>query len=37
MQAEKGFENLTMLKTISKIVKTDGIKGLYRGFIPPLW
>jgi solute carrier family 25 (mitochondrial carnitine/acylcarnitine transporter), member 20/29 len=37
MQAEKGFENLSMLKTIRKIVKMDGFRGLYSGCVPPLW
>lgn len=37
MQAEKGFENKNMFNTALKIVKTDGIKGFYRGCVPPLW
>jgi hypothetical protein len=26
-----------MLQTAKSIVKNDGIKGLYRGCVPPLW
>lgn len=37
MQAVKGFENRGMFKTAVEIIKVDGIRGLYRGCIPPLW
>ena len=30
MQAEKGFENRSMLNTSLNILKTDGIKGFYK-------
>jgi solute carrier family 25 carnitine/acylcarnitine transporter 20/29 len=37
MQAQPGYEKFTMLQTAKSIVKNDGIKGLYRGCVPPLW
>jgi len=37
MQAQPGFENMTMYKTFKQILKTDGFKGFYRGCVPPLW
>ena len=37
MQAQSGFEKTSMLQTLSKVVKNEGVKGLYRGCIPPLW
>lgn len=37
MQAQKGFENMGMVKTFMIIFKKEGVKGLYRGSIPPLW
>jgi solute carrier family 25 carnitine/acylcarnitine transporter 20/29 len=37
MQAQPGFEKIGMFKAISKTVKAGGIKGLYRGCVPPLW
>ena len=37
MQCAKGYENLNMINTCIKIVKNDGLKGLYRGCVPPLW
>ena len=37
MQAEKGYESKGMLQTCVKIFKTGGIKGFYRGCVPPLW
>ncbi len=37
MQAQVGFENSSMINTFIRVIKTDGIKGLYRGCIPPLW
>jgi hypothetical protein len=30
MQAEPGFENLSMLKTARTVLKAEGILGLYR-------
>jgi hypothetical protein len=30
MQAQEGFEKLSTFKTLSKVYKLDGIKGLYR-------
>ena len=30
MQAQVGFENSSMMNTLVRVVKTDGIKGLYR-------
>ena len=37
MQAQKGFENMSMYKSFSSVLQKEGIKGLYRGAIPPLW
>ncbi|XP_062510099.1 uncharacterized protein LOC134186199 [Corticium candelabrum] len=37
MQAQAGFEKTTMLQTLTRTLRTQGIKGLYRGCIPPLW
>ena len=32
MQAQKGFENLSMTKSFIDVFKKEGIKGLYRYF-----
>lgn len=37
MQAKKGFEEYNLFRTATQIAKVDGIKGFYRGCIPPLW
>ena len=37
MQAQAGFENSGMVSTFVKVFKAEGVKGLYRGCIPPLW
>ena len=37
MQAQAGFEKESMTSTLIKTIKKDGIKGLYRGCVPPLW
>lgn len=37
MQCQKGFENSNMFSTCKSILKTDGVKGLYRGCVPPLY
>ncbi|XP_057317134.1 mitochondrial substrate carrier family protein S-like isoform X2 [Hydractinia symbiolongicarpus] len=37
MQAQVGFENQGMLKSFAKTVRGEGIRGLYRGCVPPLW
>ncbi|XP_067938368.1 mitochondrial substrate carrier family protein S-like [Watersipora subatra] len=37
MQAQKGFENYSMVRTLTSTIKQQGIKGLYRGCVPPLW
>jgi solute carrier family 25 carnitine/acylcarnitine transporter 20/29 len=36
MQAQQGFENINMRKSFATVLKSEGIKGLYRGAIPPL-
>lgn len=36
MQAQQGFENMNMRKSFAFVFKKEGIKGLYRGCIPPL-
>lgn len=37
MQAQKGFVSSGMFQTFVQTFKTQGIRGLYRGCIPPLW
>lgn len=37
MQAQTGFEGTSMVQTFWKTLKTHGVRGLYRGCIPPLW
>lgn len=37
MQAQKGYENFSMFKTFKIVIAKDGLTGLYRGCIPPLW
>ncbi|XP_014673522.1 PREDICTED: mitochondrial arginine transporter BAC1-like [Priapulus caudatus] len=37
MQAQRGFESGNMLQTFGKTLRHQGIIGLYRGCIPPLW
>ncbi|XP_077862528.1 uncharacterized protein LOC144344475, partial [Saccoglossus kowalevskii] len=37
MQAQPGFESSGMFKSFVKTLRTQGIIGLYRGCIPPLW
>ena len=37
MQAQKGFEKLNMVNSFSVVLKKEGIRGLYRGCVPPLW
>ena len=36
MQAQAGFESQSMLRTFSRTVREQGIRGLYRGCFPPL-
>lgn len=36
MQAQRGFENHSMFNSFLKTIKTQGIRGLYRGCLPPL-
>ncbi|XP_067677827.1 mitochondrial substrate carrier family protein S-like [Haliotis asinina] len=37
MQAQVGFEKTNMIQTFLQTLKTQGVRGLYRGCIPPLW
>jgi len=37
MQAQPGFERLGMTKAFVKTFKAEGVRGLYRGCVPPLW
>ena len=37
MQAQVGFESEGMVKSFMKTLKAEGIVGLYRGCVPPLW
>ena len=37
MQAQQGFENRSMLRSFAKTVQEQGIRGLYRGCLPPLF
>ena len=36
MQAQCGFERTTMAQSFTKTIREGGIKGLYRGAVPPL-
>ncbi len=36
MQAQSGYESSSMIRTFSKTLKSQGIRGLYRGALPPL-
>lgn len=36
MQAQRGFENTSMVRTLAQTLKTQGVIGLYRGCVPPL-
>jgi len=36
MQAQKGFEKISMTKSFMEVLRTQGVRGLYRGSIPPL-
>uniref|UniRef100_A0A1I8GII2 ADP/ATP translocase n=2 Tax=Macrostomum lignano TaxID=282301 RepID=A0A1I8GII2_9PLAT len=37
MQAQQGFDTGGMLKAFNKTWRAEGVIGLYRGCIPPLW
>ena len=37
MQAQPGFERLGMTQAFLKTFKAEGVRGLYRGCLPPLW
>ena len=37
MQAQSGFERLSMAKAFSRTLKLQGVRGLYRGVLPPMW
>ncbi|XP_064605470.1 mitochondrial substrate carrier family protein S-like [Liolophura sinensis] len=37
MQAQAGFEKTSMFQSFVKTVRTQGVIGLYRGCVPPLW
>ena len=36
MQAQKGFERTSMSKSFLQVLNTQGLRGLYKGAIPPL-
>ena len=36
MQAQHGFESQTMIRSFVKTVRDQGVRGLYRGCVPPL-
>ena len=36
MQAQKGFESSGMFRTFATTLQTQGVRGLYRGALPPL-
>ena len=36
MQAQRGFESGGMIRTLATTLKTQGVRGLYRGALPPL-
>lgn len=37
MQAQSGFESQSMLRTFTKTLREQGVRGLYRGCLPPLF
>ncbi|XP_033738175.1 mitochondrial ornithine transporter 1-like [Pecten maximus] len=37
MQGQVGYEKTNMFQTLTKTLRTQGVIGLYRGCIPPLW
>ena len=37
MQAQQGFENRSMLRSFTKTLHEQGVRGLYRGCLPPLF
>ena len=37
MQAQSGFERLSTAQSFAKTLRTQGIRGLYRGVLPPMW
>lgn len=37
MQAQPGFERVGMANAFVKTFRAEGVRGLYRGCIPPLW
>jgi solute carrier family 25 carnitine/acylcarnitine transporter 20/29 len=37
MQVEHAYRNSGFLETVRRVHKTEGIRGFYRGFIPPLF
>eukprot|EP01035_Chromulina_nebulosa_P018600 gene18600-24328_t len=37
MQIQLGYSNMTSVQVASKIYKLDGIRGFFKGCIPPLW
>ena len=37
MQAQQGFENRNMLRSFTKTLHEQGVRGLYRGCLPPLF
>ncbi|WAR23648.1 MCFS-like protein [Mya arenaria] len=37
MQAQAGFEKTGLFQTLTKTLRSQGVIGLYRGCIPPLW
>ena len=37
MQAQPGFEKPNMIQSFSKTLRTQGIRGLYRGSLPPFF
>lgn len=36
MQAQAGFESQSMLRTFGRTLREQGVRGLYRGALPPL-
>ena len=36
MQAQKGFESISMSKAFAEVLRSQGVRGLYRGCVPPL-
>jgi len=37
MQTQSGYESSSMMRTFKQTLKSQGVRGLYRGALPPLF